>query len=145
VGKETNVARLTRERNEALEQQAATSEVLQVISSSPGELQTVFDTVLAKAAELCEASYGTMWLREGDGFRFAALHGALPPAWQRRSGTVFQPGPDTTLARIAQTRYKLPTCVNLGATSLASRLLSLVSMTPASGPWFPCRCSRKVS
>jgi signal transduction histidine kinase len=67
-------------------------------------LQTVFDTVLAKAAELCEASYGTMWLREGDGFRFAALHGALPPAWQRRSGTVFQPGPDTTLARIAQTR-----------------------------------------
>ena len=105
TGKESNVEQLTRERDGALEQLAATSEVLQVISSSPGELQTVFDTMLAKAAELCEASYGTMWLREGDGFRAAALHGALPPAFeQRRSGTLFQPGPDTTLARIAQTR-----------------------------------------
>ena len=106
TGKETNVEQLTRERDEALEQLAATSEVLQVISSSPGELQTVFDTMLAKAAELCEASYGTMWLREGDGFRAAALHGALPPAYleQRRSGTLFRPGPDTTLARIARTR-----------------------------------------
>ncbi len=105
AGEETEVARLRRELNEALEQQTATSEVLQVISSSPGELQTVFDAMLAKAAELCEASYGTMWLREGDGFRAAALHGALPSAFeQRRSGTLFRPGPDTTLARIAQTR-----------------------------------------
>ena len=96
----------TRERDEALEQLAATSEVLQVISSSPGELQTVFDTMLSNAAELCEASYGTMWLREGDGFRAGALHGELPPAYleQRRSGTLFRPGPDTTLTRIAQTR-----------------------------------------
>ena len=79
--------------------------MLSVISSSPGELQPVFDTMLAKAAELCEASYGTMWLREGDGFRSAALHGALPPAFeQRRSGNLFRPGPDTTLARIVQTR-----------------------------------------
>ncbi|MGC2822921.1 MAG: GAF domain-containing protein [Pseudolabrys sp.] len=95
----------TRELQEALEQQTATSEVLSVISSSAGELQPVFDTMLAKAAKLCEASYGTMWFREGDGFRAAALHGALPSAFeQRRSGTLFQPGPDTTLARIAQTR-----------------------------------------
>jgi len=100
-----DVQKRTRELSESLEQQTATSEVLQVISSSPGDLQMVFDTMLTKAAELCEASYGTMWLREGDGFRAAALHGALPPAFeQRRSGTLFQPGPDTILARIAQTR-----------------------------------------
>src|SRR5213594_2179230 len=63
---------------EALEQQTATSEVLQVISSSPGELEPVFQAMLANATKLCEASYGTMWLAEGDGFRAAARHGTLP-------------------------------------------------------------------
>jgi two-component system NtrC family sensor kinase len=53
--------------SESLEQQTATSEVLRVISSSPGELQTVFDTMLAKATELCRAGFGTMWLVEGEG------------------------------------------------------------------------------
>ena len=96
--------RLLNELRESLQQQTATADVLKVISSSPGELVPVFDTMLAKAAELCEASYGTMWLREGDGFRAAALHGALPPAFEQRSGSLFRPGPDTTLARIAQIR-----------------------------------------
>jgi hypothetical protein len=63
---------------EALEQQTATSEVLQVISSSPGELQPVFDTLLANATRLCEASFGAMWLAEANAFRTAALHGELP-------------------------------------------------------------------
>ena len=96
--------RLLNELRESLQQQTATADVLKVISSSPGELAPVFDSMLAKAAELCEASYGTMWLREGDGFRAAALHGALPPAFEQRSGSLFRPGPDTTLARIAQSR-----------------------------------------
>ena len=90
---------------EALEQQTATSEVLQVISSSPGELQPVFQAMLANAVRICGASYGAMWLREGDTFRAAALHGALPEAYleQWRRGTL-RPGPHTTLARVAQTR-----------------------------------------
>ncbi len=57
---------LTRELSEALEQQTAISEVLQVISSSLGELEPVFQAMLANATRLCEASYGAMWLREGD-------------------------------------------------------------------------------
>ena len=102
-------ARLLNELRETLERQTATSEVLSVISSSPGELQPVFDTMLAKATELCEASYGTMWLREGDAFRTAALHGALPAAYleEMRSGTLFRPGPDVTLARVAQSRMPI--------------------------------------
>ena len=79
--KEINVARLTRERDEALEQLTATSEVLRVISSSPGELEPVFQAMLANAVRLCEASFGAMWLREGDDFHNAAFHGALPEGY----------------------------------------------------------------
>jgi two-component system, NtrC family, sensor kinase len=96
----------TREVSEALEQQTATSEVLKVISSSPGMLDPVFGTMLAKATELCGASYGTLWLHEGDGFRTVAMHGDLPPAWveQWRSGALYRPGPDRPLARAAKGR-----------------------------------------
>jgi len=64
---------------EALEQQTATSEVLGVISGSPGELQPVFDAILAKATRICQASFGNLALCEGDGFRRVAMHNP-PPA-----------------------------------------------------------------
>src|SRR5262245_9319115 len=66
----------TRELSEALEQQTATSEVLQVISSSPGTLEPVFETMLANATRICEAAFGSMLLVEGDEFRRVALHNA---------------------------------------------------------------------
>ena len=62
----------------SLEQQTATSEVLQIISSSPGELDLVFETMLANAAHICEAKYGFLWVSEGDGLRPVAYHGVRP-------------------------------------------------------------------
>ena len=96
----------TTDLTESLEQQTGTAEVLKVISSAPGELQPVFDTMLAKATELCEASYGALWLRFGDGYRFAALHGDLPPAYAAylRDGTLIRVRPEVPLARVAATR-----------------------------------------
>jgi GAF domain-containing protein len=96
----------TRELSEALEQQTATSEVLRVVSSSPGELQPVFEVMLANATKLCEATYGTMWLYEGDAFRMAAIHGALPHAFTERwrSGTLHRPGPHVPIAQVAKKR-----------------------------------------
>ena len=98
--------RLLNEQRESLERQTATSEVLSVISSSPGELEPVFKVMLENATRLCEARYGTMWLREGDAFRAAALHGPLPPAYidLLRSGILFRAGPDTPTRRVTQTR-----------------------------------------
>jgi GAF domain-containing protein len=96
----------TDDLGESLQQQTATSEVLQVISSSPGELEPVFEAMLANATRLCQASYGLMYLCEGDALRLAALHGDLPGGFkeQWRSGTLFRPHPDVAPARAVRTR-----------------------------------------
>ncbi len=95
-----DVQQRTRELSESLEQQTATSEVLQIISTSPGELPPVFQAILENATRLCEASYGVLWLREGDAFRNVALHGAMPKAYAAEFGvgTLFRPSPQVPFA-----------------------------------------------
>ena len=95
----------TRELAEALEQQTATSEVLQVISSSTGDLEPVFQAMLANATRLCEAKFGVLLLCDSGGFRTVALHNA-PPAFaeERRRNPLIHPPPGTGLRRLAETK-----------------------------------------
>jgi two-component system, NtrC family, sensor kinase len=98
-------AELEQKLAEALEREAATSEVLRVISSSPGELEAVFQAILTNAVRICGANFGDLYLREADGFRMAASHNA-PPAYveARTREPVLRPPPDTPLGRIAATK-----------------------------------------
>src|SRR5262249_13064093 len=102
---EKKVETRTHELSESLEQQTATSEVLRVISSSPGGLEPVFGTMLANATRICEAKFGFLWLVEGDGFRAVALHD-LPPALAeyRQGEPVLAPRPDIPLGRLAKSK-----------------------------------------
>jgi signal transduction histidine kinase/putative methionine-R-sulfoxide reductase with GAF domain len=100
----------TRELAEALEQQTATSEVLQVISSSPGELEPVFQAMLANATRICEASYGAMWLSEGEALRNVAFHGAMPAAFTEQWRTATIPlDQDLPATRAAKSRQPVQT------------------------------------
>ncbi len=86
-------ARLLNELRESLDQQTATAGVLRVISSSPGELEPVFRSILDNATRICQANFGTLFLREGEALRVAAHHGSLTKAWdeQWRVGMLLQP------------------------------------------------------
>jgi GAF domain-containing protein len=95
-------ARLLSELRESLQQQTATSEVLGVISSSPGELDQVFQTMLENATRICEAELGMLWRAEGDGFRAVSMHGVPPDLAVMRRDRAFRFDPKTPLGRVAQ-------------------------------------------
>src|SRR5262245_37648510 len=95
----------TDDLSESLEQQTATSQVLQIISRSPGELRPVFDAMLANAIKLCDAKFGNINLSEGDALRVIALRGAPPLyAEERQRNPVIRPRPDTMLGRALATK-----------------------------------------
>jgi len=97
-------ARLLNELRESLQQQTATSEVLSVISSSGGELESVFNSMLKNATRICEAKFGAMYFREGDDFRTVAMHGAPQALVDARLHKLRHPGPNTALGRTVQTK-----------------------------------------
>ena len=87
---------------ESLEQQTATSEVLQIISSSPGDLEPVFATMLEKAVRICDAKFGNIYRRDGDGFQLVATHNA-PPGYAEARRRLPQHGlnPKSVVGRMA--------------------------------------------
>jgi GAF domain-containing protein len=102
-GREPRAA-LEKKLAEALEQHTATSEVLQVISSSPGELGPVFDAILANATRLCEAKFGMLYLYEGGGLRLVAAHDVPPAFAEARKRHPIGPGP---LAEVIRTKQAI--------------------------------------
>ena len=94
----------SRELAELLDQQTVTSEVLQVISSSPGDLQPVFATMLANMVRVCNATHGSVYRFDGDAFRFIAQHNTLPVHAELTRYSPFRPGPKHYFARMIATK-----------------------------------------
>ena len=114
--KDAKSAKLTRELNEALAREAASAEVLRVISSSPGDLDAVFRTMLENATRLCEAKFGTLFRYDGE--KMHRLAGVRTPKslteFQRKRGP-FAPGPGTNMFK--SVRSKRPLMATNEATS----------------------------
>jgi len=94
----------TDDLSEALEQQTATSDVLQVISSSPGQLEPVFEAMLANAVRICAANFGNLYLRDGEDFHLVAHHNTPAALVEERKRTPIRPGPKAPLGRMATTK-----------------------------------------
>jgi GAF domain-containing protein len=96
----------TDDLTESLEQQTATSEILQVISSSPGDLQPVFVAMLERATRICEAQFGNLFLRDGDDFRADAIIGTPDYVAFRRRNPILNlsQNPGIPIDRVLQTK-----------------------------------------
>ena len=94
----------TRELSEAREQEAATAEVLRIISSSPGELKPVFDAMLRNAVRICGAKYGMLSLCKGEEVRSVATYGVEPALVEKLQGKLRHPGPNTAAGRLMRTK-----------------------------------------
>jgi GAF domain-containing protein len=97
-------ARLLNELRQSLEQQTATSEVLQVISSSPGDLQPVFESLLRNATQLCKAKFGTLYLREEAGVRLVAAYDMPARFSEVQSRAATEPAPGGPLDGALKTK-----------------------------------------
>ena len=92
--------RRTTDLTEALEQQTATSDVLQVISSFPGDLQPVFATMLENAVRICEAKFGNIYRWDGEALQLVATHNTPPAYAEERRRSPYRPYPHSPIGRM---------------------------------------------
>ena len=104
TGAEARVARLTRELTEALQQQTATAEILQVVASSPGDLQRVFDTMLESARRLCDAEFGNIYRWDGDALHLIATRNTPPAFAEFRRRSPLRPSPTSLVGRMVRNK-----------------------------------------
>jgi hypothetical protein len=131
----------TRELSEALAQQAATSEVLQVISSSPGQLKPVFQAMLENAVRICEAKFGNMYLRDGEVFRLAAVHNTPLVLVEQRKRAPLRPA--GLLGRMGPSRWSMSSISRwIKHMSTAKQGRSRGSSLRVFGLLCSCQCSR---
>ena len=117
----------TSDLTEALEQQTATSEVLQVISGSPGELAPVFEAMLANGTRLCDARFGTLLLLHEDGRVHLAAGHNVPPAFaELRRSTQFMPAPGAHIAEAIRTKEPVQVADLAATRGYAERIPSVV-------------------
>ena len=96
--------RLFNETKDALEQQTATAQILRVISSSPNDIQPVFDSIVEHAMRLCDAGLGTVGLYDGKSYKHVAQRGGSPEYTEWLFKESFEPGPGSTLGRMIAER-----------------------------------------
>ncbi len=138
----------TRELTESLQRQTATSEVLGVISSSPGELEPVFQAMLENATRICEARIGVLFRYENGAYSAVAMVGVTPAYAEYLNRGPIQPGPTTGLGRAAHARRRRSTSWIRGpsrSTPSANLCGSRPPSSRAREAFSTCRCSRKAS
>jgi transcriptional regulator with GAF, ATPase, and Fis domain len=95
-----NLSQRTTDLTEALEQQTATSEVLQVISNFSGDLEPVFATILEKAVRICDATFGNIYRFDGEFFHLVATHNTPPAYAEKRKQCPYRPHPNSDIGRM---------------------------------------------
>ena len=111
----------TDDLSESLEQQTATSEVLRVISSSPSDLQPIFEAMLANATRICAANFGNLYLRDGEEFHLVAHHNTPAALVEERKRTPYRPAPKTAFGRMATTKQVVHVADVAGLQTYAQR------------------------
>ena len=135
--------RLKRERDEALEQLSATSEILKIISKSPGELKQVFDAMLEKATRICDAKFATLYLSDGDTWRAVAATRDAPPGYvQARKRNLSKLSPGGPLERVVDTKQVVHIADMKELRPYRERHPTIVAAVELGGfelvLWFPC-------
>jgi hypothetical protein len=145
----TDLTERTGDLTEALEQQTATSEVLQVISRSPGDLEPVFASMLEKAVRICDAAFGNIYRWDGDALHLVATRNTPPAFAEARRYSLFKrPGPKTVTGRMLASQavvHVADATAEPGTETKATQALLQPSNSGMCGRYLPCPCGRRMN